>query len=272
MKKLLYEVREPKTLEEMTWEEVANRLKKTEICIVSTGSTEQHGYHLPLSTDTLIAQEMAKRTAEKLESEGIQILVGPTIQFGINPYAMNYPGSITLNPGTLKSLIKDICTSLHHHGIKKIVLLMGHDENWPVMTLAAQEIINEIDIEIICVNWLLAVGSREKKLLGLKKADGHGGAGETSRALAAFPNLVHLDRAKEYFPPINKSKEVPYSMSPLFGGGVYNPKNTYRNFMPPEYPGQVGDPKLACKEVGDQGYSILAEWLAEVIKQQFLVK
>ena len=270
MKKLLYEVREPKTLEEMTWEEVANRLKETEICIVSTGSIEQHGYHLPLNTDTLIAQEMAKRTAEKLESEGIQILVGPTIHFGVNPEAMNYPGSITLLPETLKNLIKDICTSLHHHGIKKIVLLMGHDGNWPVMTMAAQELITETDLEIICVNWLLAVGKREKKLLSLEKADGHGGAGETSRALAAFPNLVHLERAKAYFPPRNEKKEVPYSMSPLLGGAVYNPKSTYSKFTPLEYPGQVGDPKLAIKEVGEQGYSLLAEWLTDVINQQFL--
>ena len=272
MRKLLYEVQEPKTLEEMTWEEAGTHLKETEICTVSTGAIEQHGYHLPLNCDTLIVQEMAKRAAEKLESEGIQILVGPTIHFGVNPEAMNYPGSVTLRPETHKNLIKDICISLHHHGIKKIVFLMGHDGNWPVMTMAAQELITETDLEIICVNWLLAIEKHERELLSLQKADGHGGAGETSRALASFPNLVHLERARGYFPPFSKSKKVPYSMPPLLGGGVYNPKSTRSKFTPFEYPGQVGDPKLATKEAGEQVYALLAEWLADVINQQFLGK
>jgi len=274
MSKLLYEVHEPKTLEEMTWEEVQILLKETDICIVSTSSIEQHGYHLPLNCDTLIVKEMAKRTATKLQAEGIKILVGPTIQFGVvNPGAMNYPGTVQVRSETLKNIIKDVCISLHHHGIKKILLLMGHDGNWPAMTMAAQELMIEMDLEVACVNWLMTIIEYQRKILSIDKPDGHGGAGETARGLASFPNLVHLNRAKSYFPPLDKQKKVDYSTDPLYGGEVYNPvKEAYSNWTPSEYPGQIGNPKLATKEAGEKTYSVLAGWLADLIKQEFLGK
>ncbi|MBC8492437.1 MAG: creatininase family protein, partial [Chloroflexi bacterium] len=94
---ILYTVRGPKTLEDMTWEELSEVLKETDIVIVPVGSTEQHGPHLPLATDTIQATEIAKRTVVRLAEEGIKVVAGPTIPFGVAPYHMSFSGTITLS-------------------------------------------------------------------------------------------------------------------------------------------------------------------------------
>ena len=88
MDSVFYEVKMPKSLEEMTWREVQEVLKQTNIAIISTGAIEQHGYHLPLNTDNMIAIELSKRTAKILENDGFIILIGPCLPIGVNPEAL----------------------------------------------------------------------------------------------------------------------------------------------------------------------------------------
>ncbi|MBE3084973.1 MAG: creatininase family protein [Bacteroidetes bacterium] len=270
MDSVLYEVKMPKSLEEMTWKEVQEVLKKTNIAIFSTGATEQHGYHLPLNTDNLIAIELSKRTAKILEKEGITILVGPCLPIGVNPEALNYPGSLTLHPDTMKRLIKEVCLSLKHHGIEKILLLVGHDGNIPAMEMAVQELMIEQELEVASVDWLLVSREIQSQIFPINVPDGHGGAGETSRAMAIIPNLVALDKAVPYLPEGMKAK-IKYSSSPGLGGRVYNPiRNSRFKEYPDRFPGQLGDPRKANREVGEQLLDGISNWIARVIKQEFL--
>lgn len=267
--RVLYEIKMPKSLEEMTWKEVQEVLKKTNIAIISTGATEQHGYHLPLNTDSLIAMELSKRTAKILEKEGIIILVGPCLPIGVNPEALNYPGSLTLHPDTMKQLIKEVCLSLKHHGIKKILLLAGHDGNIPAMEMAVQELMIEQELEVACVDCLLVCKEIQQQILPIDGPDGHGGAGETSRAMAVIPNLVAIDKAVPYVPEGRRAK-IKYSSSPSLGGRVYNPiRNSRFKEYPDRFPGQLGDPRKANREAGEQLLDGVSDWIARVIKQEF---
>ena len=99
MEEVLYTIRGP-TMFEMTWEEVGEALKETDMVIVPTGATEQHGPHLPLGTDTMGVVEFARRTAAQLEEEGIKALVAPPVPFGISSYHMPFPGTISLHNTT----------------------------------------------------------------------------------------------------------------------------------------------------------------------------
>ena len=259
-----------KAIEEMTWKEVEDFLKKSDICIVSTGAIEQHGHHLPLGCDTYIINKISLSTAQKLMEEDIWVLVGPTIQFGVNPEAMNFPGSIQIHPQTLKLLIKDICLSLKAHGVRKILLLQGHDGNIPAMEMATQELMIETGLDVACVNWLLPILVEQKKFLQVQGIDGHAGAFETSRALATVPHLVKMDKAIPYYPNEFK-KKIYMSEPPLLGGSVYHPiaaKSTTYN--PAKQPGNDGDPHKATKEIGEQLLQAISSWLADVIKQEFL--
>ena len=99
-----------------TWEEVGN--SGAEIAILPIGAIEQHGRHLPLGTDWLIADQAGKKLGERLNA-----YVLPALPYGNSQEHMGFPGTITLRPQTLALIIEDIVLSLQHHGIKKIVVL-----------------------------------------------------------------------------------------------------------------------------------------------------
>jgi len=270
---ILYSVRGPKTLLEMTWEEVDEALRQTDICLIAVGSIEEHGYHLPLGTDSFQSTESVKTVQRLLAQEGIHVVVGPTIEFGINPGAMSYPGSITVRPDTLKALLIDVCESLYHHGFRKIAFFLGHDEDMHVMAVAAQELVRaHDDLKVITLNPMPALKESEGQSLKPKKPDGHGGAGETSRALVIHPNLVRLERAQASEGMDRPAvRPIPGGMGPLFGGGVYNPAGDLHLYDRQKgHPGQTGDPRLADPEVGSKAYLAMARWVADVVKRDFL--
>ena len=273
MPEVLYTVEGPKTLIEMTWEEVEEALKVTDICLVGVGAFEEHGPHLPLGTDTFGTVETLKTVQRLLAAEGITVVVGPTVEFGINPGAMTYPGSITLRPDTLKALLIDVCESLYRHGFKKIALFLGHDENMHVMAVVAQEmVLAHDDMKVITLNPMPALKASEGASLKPKRPDGHAGAGETSRMLVTHPKLVRLERARVKEGPDRPAlREIPGGLGPLFGGGVYNPAGDLHVYDRHKgHPGQTGDPRLADPVVGRKAYDAMAAWVADVIKRDFL--
>ncbi len=262
-----------KRLADMAWPEAAAAAQAGRTVLIPVGSFEQHGTHLPLCSDTVQAEEMALDAVALLDQWGIKAAVGPAIPFGVNPGAMAFPGSVTLKPDTLKQLLAEVCLSLKAHGFDQAALIMGHDENLPAMLMAAQELTHEHGVRTLALNWLPYLKLFEQDQLsaaGARTADGHGGAGETSRMLARFPELVRLEQAQAYTVPLAPAGEaLAYSGPPLLGGGVYNPAKDLTGFAPPAHPGIVGDPRLADAANGEQAYHICAEWIAQVIRREF---
>ena len=78
-------------MENMTWNEVERKLKETRTGIIPFGSTEEHGYHLPLSTDYLVAYEIAKRIADETPA-----LVTPPVCYGVCRRGETFPGTTTI--------------------------------------------------------------------------------------------------------------------------------------------------------------------------------
>ena len=94
---------------EMTWTEVDEAMKDRPVAILPVGSTEAHGPHLPLSTDTVIATEMAKRAAVKLKENGIRALILPPISFTVAEFGASFAGTLSLPPDTATHLMRDVC-------------------------------------------------------------------------------------------------------------------------------------------------------------------
>ncbi len=282
MEELLYEVRGPKTLLEMTWPEVEALAKTTDIAFMSVGAVEQHGHHLPLGTDTIQSTETLKYAHKiLLEEYGTESLIAPTVPWGICPGAMEYPGSLTLSTGTLILLLEDLCTGLYRHGFKNIILFLGHDENYGSMMVAAQNLVERFaDIQVVMLNPMPALKASERASLDLKtqkRPDGHAGAGETSRGLCLYPNLVYVNRAvddgwkeggaEEVLPPILGSE------APLLGGGVYNPAHEGRSFKRAKGdPGQTGDPSQGEAEAGVKAYTAMGKVVADMAYRLFVKK
>ncbi|MDO8123391.1 MAG: creatininase family protein [Candidatus Hermodarchaeota archaeon] len=146
-------------LAKMTWPEVEERLKESDIAIVPVGSTEQHGPALPLDNDHFAATQFAKMVAEKLW-DNVKVVVTPPIAFGYSPHHMGFKGTITLRESTLADVIVDICTSLAIHGFKKIVLINGHGGNATAIGNALHLLHEKIDAQVFNIDWWVVASDK----------------------------------------------------------------------------------------------------------------
>jgi creatinine amidohydrolase len=264
MREVLYSIRGPKTMFEMTWEEVAEALKETDMVIQPTGATEQHGPHLPLGMDTIGTVEFCKRLAVKLDSEGIKALVGPPFPFGISSYHMSFPGTISLRNETWQNVVMDILRSLYAHGFRRFVLPLGHGGNWGILQVVGQQFKDEKkDARVLVLRALHIVTSLYPEFFPTGRREKHSGAGETSRILAAQPELVRMERAQAHYSKASDESEGPDH--PLMGGGVFVPDRSMKDITPI---GSIGDPKLASAEYGEEMFRRGVDWMCEQIKSE----
>ncbi len=263
-REIIYAVRGPKTLPEMTWEEVAEELERTDMIIFPVGSTEEHGPHMPLLSDTIQGIEATKRIVARLDDEGIRAVVGPPIPFGVSIELMDFPGTISVTPTTLMGLLKDVCNSLITHGFRKIVLVASHAENLGVVYSVVQEISQDPDVRIMALNWLPPLRKRYSELLQPTGVEGHGGQGETARVLASIPELVQMQRAKPYHPEMQEKSEADDPWH--FGGGVFDPPRGMKQETPV---GSIGNPLVATVETGEKCYEVIVDFAVSAIKKHF---
>ncbi|MCP8304105.1 MAG: creatininase family protein [archaeon] len=183
-------------LPDLTWQEVDDLRNRTDKVLIPVGSLEQHGPHLPLSTDTIIAFEVAKRVAERLN-----IALTPPINFGFSVEHMGFPGTISLEPLTLTALLRDICSSLAQNGFKKIFIINGHGGNKAIIESAIQSIKSELNISLYSFTLLSMVGKVFDKIRESPKGDvGHADEVETSLMLTICPEKVRTDRCVDESP------------------------------------------------------------------------
>ena len=184
----------------LTWPEVEENLKTNNIVLISVGSTEQHGRHLPLSTDSAIGLEVCKRTLKKFyEATGQHALLAAEITVGMAKHHMDFPGSLSLEPETFINVLKDICFSLIHHGYKKIILVNSHGGNAIPLNLALREMKDETRGKKVFLcnvsQWVFDNKNWEEIRDAppiAEGGDGHSGEIETSQMLAL--GQVRLDK------------------------------------------------------------------------------
>lgn len=185
-------------LQDMKWEEVENALVgSSNVAIVPVGSTEQHGKHLPLGTDSFAAIGLANDVAERTNT-----VVAPPIWFGWSPHHMWLPGTITLRPETLVEVVVDVCKSLIHHGFTKLVIINGHRmANLPPLQLACARVGQETGSIVKLVDpWPLSEKIRRE--LNIPSL-GHADDLETSHMLFLHPELCEMEKVVKYVPPLS---------------------------------------------------------------------
>lgn len=134
-------------ISELNWSQVEDYLRHDDRAIVPLGSTEQHG-HLSLSVDSILSERVATEAAEP-----IGIPVFPVLAYGITPYFMAYPGTVSLRLATYAAIITDILDGLYHFGFRRIFLCNGHGGNGPAQTVAIEWMGNHPGARVRFHNW-----------------------------------------------------------------------------------------------------------------------
>jgi len=202
-----------------TWNEVAAFVQRCPAAILPLGATEQHGPHLPLATDTLLAYELALRVARNTKG-----LVLPALPLGYSWVWRDYPGTLTLELNTFLQVIKDIASSLSRAGVKALLILSGHGANQQPLKYAVRELVDECSLEIL----YLFYPGLEKAISGQLRSprwrsdDFHADEIETSLLLAVRPDLCLMDRAIAEYPatPQHYGRSA-LSMGKLTRSGVF---------------------------------------------------
>lgn len=133
--------------EECNWMDIEEYLKKEDRVILVIGACEQHAY-LSLQTDTKIPLALADAVSNETG-----VIVAPTLNFGISPYFLNYPGTISLRLTTLLDVAEDMITSLYHQGFRKFIILNGHGGNEPVKGRINEILNRHADLQIRWYSW-----------------------------------------------------------------------------------------------------------------------
>lgn len=232
-------------MSEMTWTEVDEAMKERPVALVPVGATEAHGPHLPVSTDTVIALEMAKRGAEKLKEHGVPCLILPPVEFTVAEFGADFAGTLNLPPETAVALLRDLAIVAAKR-FRSVAFANIHLE--PKHVECLRRAVDEASKAGAKACWPDITKKRWAELMGEAFQQGdHAGAWETSLMMAAAPDMVR-DSARRNLPPIE--------------GILAAMKKGAKTFM--EAGGEdayFGDPTAASAEEGDAYFEALAEVL-----------
>ena len=175
---------------EMTVEEI--RAFNPEVVVLPLGSTEPHGPHLPLGTDTYQVTALGERAVKLANEQGARALLYPTLPITNNVNFRKFPFALRIGVRTLMHVIIDIVQQCKDDGVNKVVILNGHGGNPATIDAAMREIAGMDDMPFVCVAegvMDLAVQGEEFKS-PIEHYSDHGGEDETSRMMHLRPELV----------------------------------------------------------------------------------
>lgn len=233
-------------LAEMTRDEAAARLAEHPVALLPIGATEQHGDHLPLGTDNILAEEYARRIAERIDG-----VVLPAVPFGYSWVWQDVPGTITVGHRTIEAYLADVIDSAERSGVAKLVIVDGHESNTTTMKYVVRDHAARSDFPVVRLFYPDIARIREEVC---ESPTWHGMIHacefETSLMLAARPELVDLGRAVREYPP--SSDGYAYGAEQLGEISVS---------------GVFGDPTLASKDKGEELFDRFVAEAVRIIEQ-----
>lgn len=177
----------------LTWPEMNDAIAAQKLIILPTGSTEQHGPHLPLDVDVFLCESVCLEVGRRAPD---RVLVLPPISYGLNLHHIDFPGTIHIEPETFIAFCLNITKSVAYHGFRRILLVNGHGSNTPLVDLIARKTV--LATESLCFatgyyNFLWAAFEKVRE----SKVTAHADEFETSLYLHLAPERVQMDRAAE---------------------------------------------------------------------------
>lgn len=237
--------------------DIAGRAGST--LVLPIGSMEQHGPHLPVSTDSRLVEAVTAGAMGRLPDDA-PVIRGPTHWAGYSPHHLQFGGTMSLEFRTLLSVVEELADSALENGFDAFVLVNGHGGNIPLISAATSTIGRaHPEIEALSVTYISFAEAfveevRESEPGGM----GHGGEFETSLMLHLHPELVREDLIDGT--PLDEPYER--GLTDIFAGGTLG---VYRPFEDYSETGAIGNPELASESKGRE----LADGLADELAAQF---
>jgi creatinine amidohydrolase len=182
-----------------TYEEVAALDRARAVAVLPLGATEAHGPHLPLSTDVIIVEAMAREGAERLALRRVPVAILPTVAITPAPFAAAFPGTLGVSPATLTATLVDLAAGLAAQGFRRLLLISAHLD--PAHLGAVRQAVLPISATGMRVAFPDLTRKPWAGRLGEEFETGacHAGRFETSIVMAERPELVRAVR-KELAP------------------------------------------------------------------------
>ena len=243
-------------LGKMTTAQAKEAFKNDPIIVIPVGSTEQHGTQSALGTDYMVPSYLADHI-EDVDN----VIVAPTVPYGVCPYHLSFEGSINIGYEGLYLVLHGIMDSLMQHGVRRFVVLNGHGGNTPSIDRVALEVYHKGGV-CASVDWWSLVAQLDDRFQG-----GHGDVLETSAMMAIAPESVHLELGK----PINAQNptsemKAAYIQAVNFKGGTVRLVRDTKEIAPSGWFGPF-DPKDSSAELGQAALDLAADYIREFLEE-----
>ena len=234
---------------ELTSPEVQQLVEAGAVPVLPIGALEQHGRALPVGTDTLRAEGVVDRLAQRCPEGSVVTL--PPLPYGVSPHHTRLPGTVTVPARLHCDLLISLAESLADAGWQSLLIVTGHGGNRPALTLAQQELLSRRPDFRFAWAPVTGLAANATRALDTTEVSGHSGEAETAQVLALRPDLVRSEdlkpgatRLDELAPAPRLSRVTSPSLAVTFD--QYHPT------------GVLGDPTTVTAEDGE---AILAEVL-----------
>jgi creatinine amidohydrolase len=230
---------------DMTWQDFRNGNPSEWIAVVPVAAIEQHGPHLPLSVDAVIAEGYLARV-HRLIPEKLPVTFLPVQEIGKSDEHRDFPGTLTFSWGTLIRTWIELGESVHRAGVRKILFVNSHGGNSSMLNIVIGELREKFGMLAVTTAWHrfgypAGLFEEAERIHGI-----HGGEIETSLMLAFAPESVRMDKLDNYVPAtVGMEKEFKYlrAVTPAgFGWMTQDLQET----------GALGNAKAATKEKGEK--------------------
>ena len=241
---------------ELTSERMPEAVKQADgVCLLPVGCLERHGPHLPLGTDQIVVDAVARRAAEQEPA-----VVFPSYYFGQIAEARHQPGTVSLPHELLLKLLRAVLEEIARNGFRKILICSGHGGNSGLLGFLLMSLLQEPrDYLTYVVSPYQILEEDRKKVAEMRKTQGgHAGEIETSCILHLRPELVHVEDIKD--PDAGRRLGRQEAL-----GGLGSPFGWYANF-PNHY---SGDARPATAALGE---FVIAAQVRRVVKAIRAVK
>ncbi|MFB6136502.1 MAG: creatininase family protein [Halobacteriaceae archaeon] len=172
------------------WPDLGDYFADESLALVPLGSTEQHGPHLPLSTDHLIAESFAREAADRTG-----YLCTPTVNVGVSSHHRQFHGTAWVSPDAFREYVESFTRNLAYHGVDRVVYVNAHGGNVQHLREVGRRL--RADDAAFAVEWMWDESIPDLIREVFETPGPHAGPKETSLVQHLAPDLVHEDRIDE---------------------------------------------------------------------------